>query len=37
MLLDKFNCKPKKLWIDEDSEFYNRLTKLWLQDKDIEK
>ena len=23
-LLDEFNCKPSKIWVDKRSEFYNR-------------
>ena len=29
--------KPKKVWVDKGSEFYNRSMKSWLQDNDIEK
>lgn len=29
-------CKPKKIWLDNGTEFYNRLMKLWLNDNDIE-
>ena len=27
------NCKPKKIWVDKDSEFYNRSMKSWLEKK----
>ena len=33
---DKSNCKPNKIWVDQDSEVYNRSVKSWLQDNDIE-
>ena len=29
-------CKPNKIWVDKDSELYNRSMKSWLQKKDIE-
>ena len=29
-------CKPDKIWIDKNSEFYNRFMKSWLQDNAIE-
>ena len=35
-ILGKSNCKPNKVWVDKGSEFYNRLTKSWLRDNDIE-
>ena len=36
-VLDKNIRKPKQLWVDKDSEFYNRSMKSWLQDdNDIE-
>ena len=36
-VLDKNICKPKQLWVDKDSEFYNRSMKSRLQDdNDIE-
>ena len=31
-MLDESGGKPKKIWVDKDSEFYNRSVKLWLQD-----
>ena len=30
-ILDESNRKRNKLWLDKADEFYNRLTKLWLQ------
>ena len=27
--------KPKKIWVDQGSEFYNRIFKKWLSDNDI--
>ena len=35
-ILDKSNHKPKKIWVDKGSEFYNRSMKSWIQDHDIE-
>ena len=35
-LLTEFNRKPKEIWVDKGSEFYNRLMKSWLQDNDTE-
>ena len=29
------NRKPKKIWVDQGSEFYNRVFKKWLSDNDI--
>ena len=29
--LNESNRKPKKIWVDKDSEFYNRSLKLWLE------
>ena len=34
-ILDESNHKPKKVWVDKDYEFYNRLMKLWLKGSDI--
>ena len=28
--------KPTKIWVEKDSEFYNRSIKFWLEDNDIE-
>ena len=33
---DKFNCKPKKIWIDKGSEFYNRSKKSRLEKYNID-
>ena len=30
-LLKEFNCKPNRIWVDTDSEFYNRSMKSWLE------
>ena len=30
------NRKPKKIWVDQGSEFYNNSFKKWLKDNDIE-
>ena len=29
-------CKPNKIWVDEESQFYNNSFKKWLKDNDIE-
>ena len=34
-LLDEFNSKLKKIWVNKCSEVYNRSVKSWLQDNDI--
>ena len=31
-MLDKFNSKPNKIWVDKGTEFYNRSMKSWLKD-----
>ena len=36
IILNESNRKPKKIWEDKGSEFYNILMKPWLQDNDIE-
>ena len=30
-ILEDYNLKPKKLWVDKAYEFYNRSMKSWLQ------
>ena len=30
-ILSESNCKPNKIWVDNGSEFYNRLIKLWKE------
>ena len=35
-ILDKSNRKSDKMWVDEDSEFYNRSMKLWQEKNAIE-
>ena len=35
-ILDESNRKPNKIWVDKDSEFYNRSMKSFLQKNDIE-
>ena len=30
-LLKESNCKPSRIWVDTDSEFYNRSMKSWLE------
>ena len=34
-VLDKYNCKSKKLWSEKGSEFYNRSMKSWLEKNSI--
>ena len=31
-ILDEYNRKPNKIWVDKGSKFYNRSVKSWLQD-----
>ena len=35
VFLKKSNRKPKRIWVDKGSEFYNRSMKSWVQDNDI--
>ena len=35
-ILDKSACKPNKIWVDKESEFYNSSFKKWLKDNNIE-
>ena len=35
-ILMKSNRRPNKIWVDKDSEFYNRSMKSWLEKNDIE-
>ena len=35
-ILKESNGKPKKIWLDKRSEFYNRSVKSWLEKNDIE-
>ena len=30
-ILDEYNSKPNKIYIDKDSELYNRSMKAWLE------
>ena len=30
-ILDESNCKPNKVWVGTDSEFYDRSMKPWLE------
>ena len=34
--LNESNCKPNEVWLDKDSEFYNRSMKSWLEENDVE-
>ena len=35
-MLKESNQKPNKMWVDKDSEFYNKSMKSWLEKSDIE-
>ena len=35
-ILDEPNRETNKIWVDKGSEFYNRSTKPWLENNDIE-
>ena len=35
-MLDRLERKPKKIWVDKGSEYYNKSFKKWLKDNDIE-
>ena len=35
-ILVESNHKPKKIWVDKGSKFYNRSMKSWLQDNNRE-
>ena len=35
-ILKESNCKPNKIWVDKDSEFYNRSMKSWLEKNGID-
>ena len=35
-ILKESSCKPNKIWVDKDSEFYNRSMKSFLQNNNIE-
>ena len=34
-ILDDSKWKPTNIWVDKESEFYNRSMKSWLQDNNI--
>ena len=36
VILDNLKRKPKKLWVDQGSEFYNSSFKKWLKENHIE-
>ena len=36
IILKKSNRKPNKIWVDKDSEFFNRSMKSWFEKNDIE-
>ena len=33
-IIKQSNRKPNKIWVDQGSEFYNRVFKKWLSDND---
>ena len=35
-ILNNSKRKPNKIWVDQDSEFYNKFLKKWLKDNNIE-
>ena len=35
-VLDRWDRKTNKIWVDKGSEFYNTSFKIWLKDNDIE-
>ena len=35
-ILNKSNCKPNKIWLGKDGEFYTRSMKSWLEKNEIE-
>ena len=35
-ILDESKYKPKKIWVEKESEFYNRSMKSWLEKNAIE-
>ena len=35
-MLEESNCKPRRIWLDKGSEFYNRAMKSWLERNEIE-
>ena len=35
-IFNESKCKPNKIWVDKDSEFYNRPIRLFLQNHDKE-
>ena len=35
-ILDSPERKPNKVWVDQGSEFYNKIFKKWLKDNNIE-
>ena len=35
-VLDEFNCKTNKIWVDRCNKFYNRIIKSWLEKNAIE-
>ena len=35
-IVNEYNRKPNKIWVDQGSEFYNKMFKSWLKDNEIE-
>ena len=36
-VFNESNRKPNRIWVDKDSEFYNRWIKSWLEKNDVQK
>ena len=34
-IVNESKCKPSKLWVDQEKEFYNNLMQKWLVDNNI--
>ena len=34
-IVNKYNCKPNKLWVDQGRELYNKLIQEWLDNNDV--
>ena len=34
-IVNESNCKPKKLWVDQGRELYNKLMPEWVDNNDI--
>ena len=34
-IINEFNCKPNKLWVDQGIKFYNKLIQEWLDNNNV--